>query len=186
MSNKLLMVIDMQNDFIDGVLGTPDAQAIVDKVADKIQNWDGDIVFTLDTHQEDDYLETNEGKHLPILHCIQGTKGWEVNQVIQDASNIIVNDDEMKLPFNTKVWCKDQFAINTFDLPQSFYFYDEIQFCGLCTDICVISNAIVFKSYLPEVPIIVDASCCAGTTPELHSEALNVMRSCQIDIINDN
>ena len=137
---KILIVVDMQNDFIDGALGTPEAVAIVPKVEQKIREFPGKVIFTRDTHGER-YLETQEGKHLPVPHCIKGTKGWEICPQLEDITLV-----------------------------------------GLCTDICVISNALLLKAFLPETPIIVDASCCAGVTPKSHEIALDAMRMCQINI----
>ncbi len=173
---KLLIVVDMQNDFIDGALGTEEAVGIIDKVADKIEGFDGDILVTLDTHK-DNYSETREGKKLPISHCIKGSEGWELNPDIK------------------KVLLKKQFK--TFEKPVfgsvelAEYIkdnYDDnlrIELVGLCTDICVVSNAIILKTAFPEAEISVDASCCAGVTVESHNAALLTMKMCQIDIINE-
>ena len=146
----ILVVVDMQNDFIDGTLGTKEAVAIVPKVEEKIRNFKGTVLFTRDTH-ETCYLDTQEGKKLPVPHCIRNTEGWQIRDELV-AMNI---DDDI----------------------------GSITFIGLCTDICVISNALLVKAALPEVPIIVDAACCAGVTPESHENALNAMKMCQIDIV---
>ncbi len=167
---KILVVVDMQKDFVDGALGTKEAVKIVPDVADKIKNFDGEVVFTLDTHKSE-YLATAEGKKLPVEHCIKGTPGWELDSDIK------------KLSASCKVFEKPTFGST--DLAQyiSDEGYDEIELVGLCTDICVISNALLIKAYLPEAKIIVDSSCCAGVTPESHENALSAMKMCQIDIV---
>lgn len=184
---KILVVVDMQNDFIDGALGTPEAVAIVDNVVEKIRETtlDDDIFVTLDTHSEIDYLESNEGKHLPVGHCFYGTDGWRLNSKIEEAlrETTYVYDPHPRYHLGTK---------NTFgstDLVKEIgniihYNSAEITLVGVCTDICVISNALLLKTYFPEARIVVDASCCAGSTPEKHEAALKVMESCQIDIVN--
>lgn len=173
--NKLLIVVDMQNDFIDGALGTPEAQSIVGKVADRIREAvrDGDaILFTRDTHTEK-YLETQEGTRLPVKHCIKGTPGWELAQEIQDAFPLWQNCVINKVTFGAT-------ALAEMLKGRSF---DQIEFVGLCTDICVISNAMIVKAYMPETPVAVRADCCAGVTPQSHQNALEAMKMCQIDII---
>ena len=175
--NKLLIIIDMQNDFIDGSLANPDAQAIVEPMARLIESWSGDIIFTMDTHDED-YLETMEGKHLPVKHCIIGTEGWRVNQALYDASlNFPIEqsvDYILKPTFGYKDW---DFETTT---------YDEIYLCGTCTDICVVSNALVLKAKYPEIPIRVYGNLCAGVTKEKHEAALEVMKSCQVEVMDCN
>ena len=173
--SKILVVVDMQNDFIDGSLGSKEAEAIVDRVVEKIENFDGRVIFTKDTHY-DDYLETLEGKNLPVKHCIVGTDGWEFNPKITKAmdgkGNYICC---IKGTFGSTELVnvlKKDFAGNI----------ESIEFVGLCTDICVVSNALLVKAYFPEVPLSVDSSCCAGVTPEKHECALETMRSCQIDV----
>lgn len=170
---KYLIVIDMQNDFITGPLGTPEAVAIVNKIKNKIIKEypvHSFIFFTRDTHYSN-YFNSQEGKNLPIKHCINETPGWcivdELNHFSE--SNRIIN----KITFGTLNWT------------DTFLFKDcnTIEIVGVCTDICVISNALILKAIFPETRIIVDSSCCAGTTPELHQKALDVMRSCQIEII---
>jgi len=170
MKENLLIVVDMQNDFIDGSLGTKEAQAIVPKVVEKIKNWDGPIILTQDTHSED-YLNTREGRFLPVKHCIENTWGWELNQSIKDA---------IREKSNTSFIFKDTFGVDYWGI--RLYGYDSITLIGLCTDICVISNAIGIKNEKPEVDIYVDSSCCAGVTPAKHEAALEVMRSCQIEV----
>lgn len=186
---KLLIVVDMQNDFIDGSLGTPEAQAIVPKVVEKIQNWDGDIVYTQDTHDRF-YLNSNEGKHLPITHCVYQTHGWKVENSVQFALDsmdeiITVRYDDGSLAYTYhKVKSLTKHKFGSVILAEDYCLdYDTIVLCGLCTDICVIANALLVKSFQPEANVIVDASCCAGTTKENHEAALKVMRSCQIDIV---
>ncbi len=172
---KILIVVDMQKDFIDGALGTQEAQAIVGNVVKKIGRYDSkDVYATRDTHQED-YMDTLEGKHLPTAHCIEGTEGWELDagvaQALEDA--VIVN----KPAFGSLVLA---------DLLQEENDREalEIELVGLCTDICVVSNALLLKAAMPEVEISVDASCCAGVTPESHEAALTTMRMCQIQVTN--
>ena len=182
---KLLIVVDMQNDFIDGTLGTPEAQAIVSKVINKIQNWDGNIIYTKDTHHRA-YLTTAEGKKLPVEHCIEYTVGWTIALEVLKALINKENTTGIKKP---TFGCKDLF-IRLENQTEGHALIDpikitEIQLIGLCTDICVVSNALLAKAFFPKVPIIVDASCCAGTTPENHKAALQVMKCCQIDIINE-
>ena len=166
---KFLIVVDMQNDFISGSLGSAHAQAIVQNVVKKVKNFDGEIIFTRDTHGEE-YMQTQEGKKLPVPHCVKGTKGWQVC-------------DELQPFVKTAV---DKITFGSIDLPQILEGYntpiDEIELCGLCTDICVISNAMLLKAYFPETKITVDSSCCAGVTPESHQTALDAMRAVQIEI----
>jgi len=170
-----LIVVDMQKDFVDGALGTNEAVAIVPNVVEKVKNFDGKVLFTRDTHHEN-YMKTQEGKNLPVPHCIKGTEGFEI------------------IP-ELKAFCKsepiDKPVFGSAYLGQYLQEENEkeeiesIMLIGLCTDICVISNAFIIKAFLPEVPIIVDASCCAGVTPESHLRALESMKTCQIQIINE-
>ena len=163
---KTLIVIDMQNDFIDGSLGTAEAVAIVDNVKAKIKEYVdcGDqIIFTRDTHQED-YMETNEGKHLPVVHCIEGTDGWQIRDGLYVESAEIIN----KPSFGYTGW--------------NDYSFEEVELIGLCTDICVVSNALIIKALFPEIKVSVDSSCCAGVTPESHEAALKTMQMCQIEV----
>ena len=165
---KTLIVVDMQNDFIDGALGTKEAQAIVPNVKKKIEEYEArgdEIIFTRDTHSKN-YLRTNEGKHLPIEHCIYNTYGWHISD---------------KLGYGYEVINKPTFGYNGW----SEYYFEEIELVGLCTDICVVSNALILKAIFPESDITVDASCCAGVTPEKHAAALEVMKSCQIKVIGE-
>lgn len=170
---KILIVVDMQRDFIDGTLGTKEAQAIVPKVKAKVEDYiqkGYTVVFTRDTHHSE-YLSTQEGRKLPVEHCIINTDGWQIC-------------DELK-PYAEHVF--DKITFGHYDLPKYLPVgqNDEIELCGLCTDICVISNAMLMKSVYTENPIIVDASCCAGVTPETHKNALEAMKMCQIEIIGE-
>lgn len=182
---KLLIVVDMQNDFIDGSLGTPEAQAIVPNVINKIQKWYGTIICTQDTHHWN-YLTTAEGKKLPIEHCIEHTDGW--NLPLELRKDLFFKADVRMIQKSTFGF-KDLFIALQNETEGSVLIdpikITEIQLIGLCTDICVVSNALLAKAFFPEVPIIVDASCCAGTTPENHKAALQVMKCCQIDVINE-
>lgn len=174
---KILIVVDMQNDFIDGSLGTPEAQVIVPKVKEKIEEYrknDYPILFTRDTHFEN-YLETQEGKNLPVKHCIKNTQGWEIKEDINYPNCIYVNKDIFGCDFWRNIL--DSFYDDIKDI-------EDIELVGVCTDICVVSNALILKAQFPETRITVDASCCAGTTVENHKAALKVMKSCQVNIIN--
>ena len=169
---RLLVVVDMQNDFITGALANPDGQKIVGKVADYIRNFDGHIVLTQDTHFEN-YSETQEGKRLPVPHCICYTNGWNLVPEIQKA---------IELRSNVYSGTKDTFGSVQLGKFISGMGYDEIYFVGVCTDICVISNAILCKAFAPEARIIVLKDLCAGVTPESHEAALKAMQACQIDV----
>lgn len=176
--NKLLVVVDMQNDFINGALGTKEAEEIVGNVVNKIKKYqrNGDsIIFTKDTHF-DDYLETNEGKRLPVTHCIKGTDGWEISKEIQEICDLNNYRVYEKVTFGSSELAKD-LAAGVYDK------YSGIELIGICTDICVVSNTLLIKTFLPEKPISVDAACCAGITPESHRNALEVMKMCHIDIM---
>jgi nicotinamidase-related amidase len=181
---KTLIVIDMQKDFIDGALGTPEAAAIVDKVVQRIEeSTDELILFTQDTHNAD-YLDSPEGKKLPVVHCVEGTEGWRINERVQDAWRN--NPHSIQLTdVDAHIFIKPVFG--SVDLVEFLKTrsaeIDEIELVGLCTDICVVSNAIMIKNTLPHVKVSVNAGCCAGVTPQSHSEALNTMQMCQIDII---
>ncbi len=167
----ILVVVDMQNDFIDGALGTAEAQAIVPKVVDKIKGFSGEIIYTKDTHKEN-YMETQEGKNLPVEHCIKGTKGWELAPEIL----ALANDHIVEKPTFGSVALAELLKEKKEEI-------SSITLVGLCTDICVISNAMVLKAYFPEVPMYVDGACCAGVTPESHLQALEAMKMCQIQIL---
>lgn len=181
---KTLIVIDMQRDFIDGALGTKEAQAIVPNVKKKIEEYKArgdEIIFTRDTHTED-YLETNEGKHLPVPHCIHGTDGWQIHPEID-----IPEYEHIDKPnFGWMFWTSTESPYAN-DEDDTYYFRDleDIEIVGLCTDICVVSNALILKASYPWLNITVDASCCAGVTTESHKAALLTMKMCQIDVINE-
>lgn len=170
----ILIVVDMQNDFIDGVLKTAEAQEIVPKVKEKIQNFSGKVFFTRDTHEKD-YLNTKEGKNLPVPHCIRNTFGWQIHPELEALRKEAPID---KITFGSTELGDILKKADREDPIQS------ITLVGLCTDICVISNALLAKAFLPETEIIVDASCCAGVTPKSHETALEAMRACQIRIEN--
>lgn len=172
---KLLVVIDMQNDFINGALGTKEAENIVENVKNKTEKFEGEIVFTRDTHS-DDYLETSEGKNLPVKHCIKNTNGWQICPTLEPYRTGKTFD---KITFGSVELMEYAKKLNENDK------VEEITLVGLCTDICVISNAMLLKAALPETKITVDARCCAGVTPESHKNALSAMKMCQINIINE-
>lgn len=170
---KILLVIDMQNDFIDGALGTPEAEAIVDRVAEEIRSYPAaNVLATRDTHAAD-YLDTQEGRNLPVPHCVKGTPGWELHPKIAAALGSAKVID--KPTFGSKELAKQ--------LAQLAQQEDlDITLVGLCTDICVVSNALLIKALLPETPMRVIAECYAGVTPESHRAALDTMKMCQIQI----
>lgn len=171
---KVLVVVDMQNDFIDGALGTKEAQAILPKVAEKVRGFDGKIVFTRDTHEED-YLDTQEGRKLPVKHCIRNTDGWQIHETLQP---FCLGQPVDKVTFGS-VELGNQMVRWNQEEPIT-----SIELVGLCTDICVISNALLLKAFLPEMEIAVDAACCAGVMPESHERALKAMEACQISVKN--
>lgn len=192
MNMKILVVVDIQNDFIDGALGSPEAQAIVPNVVNKIKSCDSNtlVLLTKDTHYSN-YMDTLEGKKLPIPHCIEGTYGWslnnEVSNAVKDFSGCLYSDFDI---INSRI-IKNTFGSTRLAqlLTKAIANGDEInsiELVGVCTDICVISNALLLKAFFPEIPITVDASCCAGVTPESHKNAIEAMKMCQIDIINEN
>lgn len=179
---KLLIVVDMQKDFIDGVLGTPEAVAIVPKVKQKVRQYENNrdyILYTRDTHT-DEYLNTQEGKYLPVPHCIYESDGWQIHYSVYT-------------PCRSEI--VDKFCFGKWDIgnivnnivrnhgSKRGEQLESIEIVGLCTDICVISNAMILKSYFPETPISVDSSCCAGVTPASHQNALEAMKMCQIEIV---
>ena len=171
---KILIVVDMQNDFIDGALGTPEAVAILPNVKNKIETFDGKIIFTRDTHT-DDYMNTAEGKNLPVPHCIKDTHGWQIADAL--------------LPYTKDAIIIDKPTFGSIALAEYLqkenqkHPIDEVTLIGLCTDICVISNAMLTKAALPEITVSVDASCCAGVSPESHDRALEAMKPCQIQVV---
>lgn len=167
---KVLVVVDMQRDFIDGSLGTPEAVAIVPRVIEKIKEYEnaGDaVIYTKDTHLEN-YLDTREGRHLPVRHCIKGTPGHDIPEEILRGHTAVFE----KLTFGSV-----ELAEHLSDID-----FDEIELVGLCTDICVVSNALMIKAHFPEREVSVDSACCAGVTPETHSAALTTMKMCQITV----
>ena len=174
---KVLIVIDMQKDFTTGALGNPETAAVVGNVAEYItkfrnENKDGKLIATLDTHNED-YMNTQEGKKLPVPHCIRGTDGWMLEDAVENA----LGDNCIKL---------EKITFGAVDLPFAVgrdENIEEIQLVGVCTDICVISNAMILKAAFPEVPIKIIADCCAGVTPDTHNNALEAMKMCQMEII---
>ena len=181
---KVLIVIDMQNDFIIGSLGSPEATAIVSNVVSRVKNSTNELIlFTQDTHQED-YLNTPEGKKLPVVHCVEGTDGWQINETIMNAwrnnKSTIIVPTLQENSFTKTVFG----SVGLVDfLKQRQAEIAEIELLGVCTDICVVSNALMIKNTLPHIPVSVNASCCAGVTPQSHQEALNVMQMCQIDLV---
>ena len=171
---RFLVVVDMQKDFVDGALGSREAVAIVPAAAKKIRSFDGEIFVTYDTHFAN-YMETAEGKKLPVPHCIKGTDGWALNAEIAKAlAEKKVTPVEKKTFGSVELPALIREAAGT----EAF----TLELIGLCTDICVVSNALLLKAHFPETPIAVDAACCAGVTPEKHAAALETMRSCQIDV----
>ena len=172
---NVLVVVDMQNDFIDGALGTKEAVAIVPNVKEKIENFEGTVLFTRDTHFEN-YMETQEGKNLPVPHCIKNTDGWQIRPELEALR---------------KTEAIDKVTFGSTELPAALKLLNDaetiesITFVGLCTDICVISNVMVTKAFFPEIPVIVDAVCCAGVSPETHKNALEAMKVCQVKVENE-
>lgn len=172
MEEQVLIVVDMQNDFIDGALGTAEAEEIVDAVARTIREFSGEVIYTRDTHFED-YLKTQEGRNLPIPHCIKGTEGWQIHERLE----VLRNDGQ-------KIFDKNTFgSVELAEYLKEKNALKRVVLVGLCTDICVISNALLIKAYLPETEVAVIESCCAGVTPESHQNALRAMKSCQITVI---
>jgi nicotinamidase-related amidase len=169
---KYLIVVDMQNDFIDGALGTAEAAAIVPYVKSLIENFDGKVLFTRDTHSEN-YMETQEGKNLPVPHCIKGTHGWQIRAELDALRKTEAID---KVTFGSK---------DLVEVLRGETDIESITFVGLCTDICVISNVMLTKAFYPEIPLAVDAKACAGVTPQSHKNALEAMKMCQVTIINE-
>ena len=169
-----LIVVDMQNDFVDGALGSDEAAAIVPAVVKKIEGFDGEIFATFDTHF-DDYLQTAEGRQLPVPHCIKGTDGWMLNKAVAEALEKRGFTSVEKHTFGSVDLPE---LINTAAGAEEF----SLEVIGLCTDICVVSNALLLKARFPEAPIAVDAACCAGVTPDQHKAALLTMQSCQIEL----
>ena len=178
MARKYLIVVDMQKDFVNKALGTKEAEIILPAVVEKVHNFDGEVIFTRDTHFED-YLSTSEGKLLPVEHCIKGTDGWQIVDELEEIRGVNDCVTYDKITFGCKELAQDMLRINEDEG------IDSIELVGLCTDICVVSNALLLKVFLPEVEIKVDAACCAGVTPEKHTAALETMSSCQILVENN-
>lgn len=170
-----LVVVDMQKDFIDGVLGTSEAVEIVEKIVEKMRTFDGEVIFTRDTHF-DNYLETQEGKYLPVPHCKKGSSGWQLQERIA-----AVKPEDAKI-FDKNAFASVELASYLSEMNEKDGI-EQITFVGVCTDICVISNAMLVKAYMPEVEIVIDAKCCAGVTPKSHNNALEAMKMCQIIIV---
>lgn len=170
MKKEVLVVVDMQKDFIDGALGTKEAEAIVENVAEKIRSFEGEIIFTRDTHTEN-YMETQEGRKLPVPHCIKGSEGWQLDKRLQPLCTA-----------DCKVFDKPTFGSVELAEYLKEQAPDKITLIGLCTDICVISNAMLLKAFLTETEIAVVESCCAGVTPASHANALEAMKMCQITV----
>lgn len=175
MAEKYLIVVDMQKDFTYGALKNEEAIRIIPNVVRKVREFPGKVIFTYDTHRED-YLNTQEGKNLPVPHCIRGTEGWELVDELQQ-----LKDETKAQIFEKPAFGSVELAEKLREIHQTAPI-GEIVLVGICTDICVISNAMLLKAFLPEVPVSVDASCCAGVTPESHQTALNAMKACQIQV----
>lgn len=173
MKQKYLLVVDVQNDFVTGSLGSKEAQAALENIFRKVENFDGAVLFTRDTHKEN-YPDTQEGKYLPVKHCIEGTEGWELAGRLKgyaDKHESVIYDKSTFGNMNLASDIKSLYKLNSIE---------SIELIGLETDICVISNALLIKAAVPELPIYVDPSCCAGSTKERHDAAIEVMKSCQI------
>ena len=170
---KVLVVVDMQKDFVDGALGTKEAVAIVDAVVEKVKTFDGEVIFTRDTHF-DNYMETQEGANLPVPHCVKNTEGWDLIPELKAFC------EEMKC----KVYDKPTFGSTELAADLKALYdageLESVELIGICTDICVVSNALLIKAFMTELPVSLDSSCCAGVTPEKHEAALETMRSCQV------
>ena len=176
MSNKYLIVVDMQHDFVDGTLGTPEATAIVERCCEKVRAFNGTLAFTQDTH-DPDYLDTQEGRNLPVEHCIKGTDGWAILAplaAVQRERDAPVFEKGAFGSLELAEWLQREHAAHPID---------AIELVGLCTDICVVSNALLLKAYLPETPIRVIESCCAGSSLVAHQAALKTMEMCQIEVV---
>lgn len=178
MAEKKLIVVDMQNDFTYMALGNPEAVNVIDKIVKKAESFDGEVIFTYDTHQEN-YLETAEGKKLPVVHCIEGSKGWQLVDELEAIRSKNGNRCFKKPCFGSVELAE------TLRRENEVQGIEEIELAGVCTDICVISNAMLLKAFLPEVPVKVDARCCAGVTVESHENALKAMESCQIEVVRE-
>ena len=173
---KVLVVIDVQNDFIDGALGSEQSQKVIPNIVNKIKEYDPwNVYLTRDTHYEN-YLDTQEGRNLPVVHCVEGTDGWQLRAEVAEAAGSAMVVDKPTFGSNKLA------GILMSERAQEAL---EIELVGVCTDICVVSNALLFKAAMPEAPITVDASCCAGITNERHKAALETMKACQVNVINE-
>ncbi len=172
--DKILIVVDMQNDFVTGALGSKEAEAIVSNAVDKVRNFDGTVVFTRDTHKEN-YLDTQEGKNLPVIHCVEGTDGWQIIPELQEFA-------EGKRIFDKYTFGSVELAEFIRERADAAGGDISVELIGVCTDICVVSNALLIKAFCREVPVSVDSSCCAGVTVEAHDAALATMKSCQVAV----
>ena len=171
-----LIVVDMQKDFVDGALGSAEAVPIVPKVLEAVNGFPGEVIFTRDTHPEN-YMDLQEGKFLPVPHCIRGTEGWELIPPLREyaeENNALIFDKPTFGSRELSAYLLSEYGKGN---------VGSVTFCGVCTDICVISNALLIKAFLPETPITVDAACCAGVTPETHENALKAMEVCQIKVL---
>lgn len=175
MKNKYLVIVDVQNDFVSGALATEEAKQILPKIIKKAEDFSGKIVFTMDTHEEN-YLDTQEGRLLPVKHCIKGTDGWKLVPGLEKLQR------ERKLPVFEKSTFGSKMLAEAVLEEYLKGNVESVELVGLCTDICVISNALLLKAYMPELKILVDPSCCAGVTVEKHLAALETMNSCQIQM----
>lgn len=171
---NVLVVVDMQNDFVDGVLGSKEAVNIINRAVDEITKFDGKVFYTLDTHGED-YLSTEEGRNLPVVHCVRGSKGWELNPRIKEALDKKQAVGVEKSTFGSEELMKE--------IQQSVKNIESITLIGICTDICVISNALLAKANFINVPVRVIAGACAGVTPTSHENALEAMKMCHIEVV---
>lgn len=173
---KYLVVVDMQKDFVNGTLGSKEAQEILPEVVKKVKSFEGTVIFTKDTHTPD-YLNTQEGRKLPVEHCIENSEGWELMDELK----------KIQIETGAEVYCKGTFGCTKLaeDLKviNSKEKIESIEFIGVCTDICVVSNVLLMKAFIPEVEIQVDSKCCAGVTPDKHKAALETMRSCQVNVL---
>lgn len=176
MSKRFLIVVDVQNDFVSGTLGTEEAKKIVPKVVEKVRGFDGEVLFTMDTHGKD-YMDTQEGRLLPVRHCIAEEEGWQLAPQLEEC--VRENAGKVTAAFRKNTFGSVALAeyLKREALTEGV---ESVELVGLCTDICVVSNALLIKAYMPEIPVLVDSACCAGVTVEKHLAALEVMRSCQI------
>lgn len=170
---KVLVIVDMQKDFVDGALGTKEAVAIVNAVVEKMNTFEGEVIFTRDTHFEN-YMDTQEGENLPVVHCIKGTEGWELIPQLKEFCEKKGCKCYDKPTFGSTALAED--LKKAYDAGE----IESVELVGLCTDICVVSNALMIKAFMPELLVSLDSACCAGVTPEKHEAALETMRSCQI------